>query len=360
MNIWSAMDFIDERNFILAGGLLIGSAFGYFAQISGFCIRSAVCNLVSGNRKHALVTWVLAAAVTLATVQVLVAIGSLELSSARQLAARGTMSGAVFGGLLLGVGIVIARGCPSRLLVLFSQGNLRALLTLTVIAASVSSATNGALTPLTVRISELWMVEGGPSRDLASLLGLETAAKLAIASLLFIGAVALARISKLPFTVCGPAIVIGVLVTCAWYFTYTATNQGFELLYPSGISLSGPLGKLFAAVHRPAGSWIGFDGAIVPGVLLGGFLAAVSRRKFSVEGVRDLYSVSRCLVGGVMIGLGSVLAGGCSIGTGLTGTSILSATSWTALAAMVSGIVVSQLTIQYRQTCDPRSEPKSV
>jgi uncharacterized protein len=343
MNFWLATEFIDEKSFITSCGLLIGVAFGYCAQFSGFCIRSAVCNLVDGKSKHACIAWTLALSAALVSVQLLVTLGYLEISNARQLAARGTMSGAVFGGLLLGMGIAIARGCPGRLLVLFSQGNLRALLTLSVIAASVSSATNGALSPLRVTIAELWMLEGGVSRDLASLVGLQTAAKLVIACLLLIGALALARFSKLPFTIGGPAIIIGILVTCAWYFTYIATTQGFELLYPSGISLSGPLGKLFAIVSQPAGAEIGFDVALVFGMLVGAFLSAVGRRKFRVEKIMNLQTAFRCVAGGVMIGVGSVLAGGCSIGAGLTGTSIFSVTSWAALAAIVVGIVFVQL-----------------
>jgi uncharacterized protein len=145
MDSWVATGIIDEKGLIVSGGLLIGAAFGYCAQLSGFCIRSAVCNAVNRKSNHACIAWILAVSVAFAILQLLVALDCLDISSARQLTTRGTISGAVFGGLLLGMGIVTARGCPCRLLVLLSQGNLRALLTLSVIAASVNSATNGAL-----------------------------------------------------------------------------------------------------------------------------------------------------------------------------------------------------------------------
>ena len=52
----------------------------------------------------------------------------MDVREARQLANRGSLSGAAIGGAMFGAGMVLARGCSSRLLVLAAQGNLRALL----------------------------------------------------------------------------------------------------------------------------------------------------------------------------------------------------------------------------------------
>ena len=41
------------------------------------------------------------------------------------MAVPGSWSGAILGGLLFGVGMVLARGCSGRLLVLAATGNLR-------------------------------------------------------------------------------------------------------------------------------------------------------------------------------------------------------------------------------------------
>ncbi len=62
------------------------------------------------------------------SVQLMALAGFLDTSSARQIAARGSLSGALIGGIVFGVGMILTRGCASRLLVLSANGNMRALL----------------------------------------------------------------------------------------------------------------------------------------------------------------------------------------------------------------------------------------
>lgn len=62
------------------------------------------------------------------------------MSQSRALSARGSLSGAIIGGSLFGIGMVLARGCASRLLVLSATGNARALIAglVFVVAAQAS------------------------------------------------------------------------------------------------------------------------------------------------------------------------------------------------------------------------------
>ena len=69
------------------------------------------------------------------------------MSDARQIAARGSLSGAAIGGALFGVGMILARGCSSRLLVLAAQGNLRSVLSGLVFAVTAQAAWTGVLAP---------------------------------------------------------------------------------------------------------------------------------------------------------------------------------------------------------------------
>jgi hypothetical protein len=78
----------------------------------------------------------------------------------------------LIGGLLFGVGMVMTRGCASRLLVLSANGNLRALLSGLIFAVTAQAALGGALSPLRAHISGWWTVEGGAPRDLLALTGM--------------------------------------------------------------------------------------------------------------------------------------------------------------------------------------------
>jgi uncharacterized membrane protein YedE/YeeE len=54
--------------------------------------------------------------------------------------------------------------------------------------------------------------------------------------------------------------------------------------------------------------------------------------------------MQRYLTGALMMGVGAMLAGGCSIGAGVSGGSTLALTAWVALLAMwVGGTVTDHL-----------------
>jgi hypothetical protein len=83
------------------GGLLIGMAFGFFAQRSRFCLRSAVIEFSRNVTGGKLTVWLFAFASALLATQALALIGWFDAADARQIAARGSLPGAAIGGALL-------------------------------------------------------------------------------------------------------------------------------------------------------------------------------------------------------------------------------------------------------------------
>ncbi len=100
--------------------------------------------------------------------QALILLHALDVSTARQLATRGSLSGAIVGGLRFGAGMVMTRGCASRLPVLSANGHLRALLSGLIFALTAQAALGGVLAPLRHAISGWWTVEGGAARASAT------------------------------------------------------------------------------------------------------------------------------------------------------------------------------------------------
>jgi len=100
------------------GGAVIGLGFGFLAQRSRFCLRAAVIEFWHRRFGEKLSVWLLAFSAAVIGVQLLALGGLLDTASARQIATRGSLSGALIGGLIFGIGMVLARGCASRLLVL--------------------------------------------------------------------------------------------------------------------------------------------------------------------------------------------------------------------------------------------------
>ena len=118
MTLTTLIESHGESTVLALGGLLLGLVFGFFAQRSRFCLRAAVVEFWHGQFGEKLPVWLLAFSSAVVAVQLLILSGWLDVSGSRQMANTGSMSGALVGGLLFGAGMILTRGCASRLLVL--------------------------------------------------------------------------------------------------------------------------------------------------------------------------------------------------------------------------------------------------
>ena len=80
-----------------------------------------------------------------------------------------------------------------------------------------------------------------------------------------------------------------------------------------------------------------FGVVAVVGVLLGGFVSTLIRREFSFQGFGNLRETSINLLGAILLGVGSVLAMGCTVGHGFSGIATLALGSIVAMLAIVAG-----------------------
>lgn len=87
--------------------------------------------------------WLRAFSSAVVAVQALILRHALDVSTARQLATRGSLR--------FGAGMVMTRGCASRLLVFSANGNLRALRSGLIFAVTAPAALGGVLAPLRQR-----------------------------------------------------------------------------------------------------------------------------------------------------------------------------------------------------------------
>ena len=319
------------------GGAVIGLLFGFFAQRSRFCLRAAVIEFWRGKFAEKLSVWLLAFAAALMAVQGLILAGWLDVSGVRQLANRGSLSGALVGGLLFGVGMIMTRGCASRLLVLSANGNLRALLSGLVFAVTAQAALAGALAPLRAEISSWWTVDGGAARSLLARVGAGHWDGLVFGALWLVVAVIFSlRSGNRPWMWIG-GIGTGLAVALAWWFSYAVSQASFDPVQIQGLTFSGPSAEWLMRVLASPAPPFGFDAGMLPGVFIGSFLGALIGREWKVEGFKDGASMARYIVGAMLMGFGSMLAGGCAVGAGMTGGAIFALTAWITLAAMFVG-----------------------
>lgn len=342
-----------ETGTLAAGALLIGLVFGFMAQRSRFCLRSAVIEFARNQGGGKLTVWLFAFASAVGATQLLAWAGWFDAGNARQIATRGSLSGAAIGGALFGVGMILARGCASRLLVLAAQGNLRSLLSGLIFAVTAQSALTGALSPLRLAISGWWTVEGGPPRDLIARTGIGHGGAVLFAAVWLLAAMVWARRQRVPAWGWAGAIGVGLSIAGAWWFTYTVSTLAFDPHPIQALSFTGPSSEVLNRVLFVTDKPLSFDLGLIPGVFLGSFLAAARFGELRLEGFEGGASMRRYIAGALLMGFGGMLAGGCAVGAGLSGAAVFTATSWVTLCAMWAAAALTDRLVDHPAAAAP-------
>src|SRR5262249_53222601 len=114
----------DAALYLALGGLLIGALFGAVLSATNFCAMGSLSDIHNFGDRRRFRAWLLAAAVALMGAQLLAAAGWVDLDKSMYLAAAGfNWAGHICGGLMFGLGMVFAGGCPSRNLVRAGGGD---------------------------------------------------------------------------------------------------------------------------------------------------------------------------------------------------------------------------------------------
>lgn len=327
---------------LVIGGLLMGFVFGWAAQQSRFCARASIIDAYERRLTDRSAVWLLAFAVAVLSVQVAVVGGWLSPSKSRFIDQPGSMSGALFGGLLFGFGMILTRGCAGRLIVLTGSGNLRAAISGLVFAVTVQAAISGWLMPMRAAISGWWRIDAGPSRDLLAITHLGPWGGLALGVLLALLAVwvAAAKLKHQTNTVV-MSVLVGLSVGGGWLWTQMVASHSFDPVSLQSLTFASPSADwLMRVLSKPGLGDVGFEAALLPATLLGAFLSALLRREFKFESFKSENKMGHYMLGAVLMGFGAVLAGGCTVGAAMSGGSIFALTAWVTLVSIFVGSCV--------------------
>ncbi|WP_298863606.1 YeeE/YedE family protein [uncultured Sulfitobacter sp.] len=337
------LDQFGDGAVLASAGAVTGILFGAMAQHSRFCLRAATVEVAEGRFGARLSIWLIAFCAAVFAVQGAIASGFLDVSGTRQLAATGSMSGAMIGGLMFGCGMILARGCASRLLVLSATGNLRALITGLVLTLVAQASLRGALSPLRETLGGIWLVQGGQERNILWHLGLTSAVVAVLAAVGLLIAFWLAKRGDVDVTRALAAAGVGAAVGLGWLLTYWIASASFEVVPISSVTFTGPSADTLMGLVNTADLPLGFGMGLVPGVFVGACGMALFTREAAIERFGSDTPMERYLVGAVLMGFGSMLAGGCAVGAGMSGGSIFALTAWVALFSMWIGAMVTHL-----------------
>jgi len=344
MEILPLVDRIGEEPTAALFGLITGILFGVAAQRSSFCLRAATVEFARGQLGPRVSVWLLTFSTALVWVQAAEMFGLMRSADARMMAVTGSWSGAIIGGLIFGVGMVLARGCSGRLLVLAATGNLRSLISGLIFAVVAQMSLGGMLAPLRDRIAALWVTPGGHNINIINAVGAPASSGLVLGLALALFAIVLSARNKLNISKLIFASGVGFAVAVGWVLTYSLSQVAFEPVQIESATFTGPsANSLMFVLNQNA--VLEFDIGLVPGVFIGAFLAAILKGEFAFQGFQDADNMKRAMTGAALMGFGGMLAGGCAIGAGVTGGSIFVATAWVALTAMWVGAMATDFVI---------------
>jgi uncharacterized membrane protein YedE/YeeE len=331
------------------GGLAIGLLFGAVVFATNFCAMGSLADVHNFGDWRRFRAWVLAAATALVGAQLLQAAGIVALDKSMYLAGSGlNWAGHILGGLMLGFGMVFTGGCPSRNLARAGSGDLRSLVTLVVLGLFAYMALGGLLGPVRAWLEQTTSL---PLRTPTPSVGDVMAAFTGVASrtisfaitVLLAGAAVVYCFGDRKFRASPVHIIsglaIGLIVVAGWALTGLAFDEmATRPAPPISLTYVRPAGDalqwltLYTAAPMP-----GFGAASVFGTLLGACAASLAMGRFGVTTFSDKADTLRNLFGAALMGVGGVLALGCTVGQAITGVSTLALGSFLTFAAIVAG-----------------------
>ena len=345
-------------------GLAAGAVLGIAGRAGRFCTLAMLEDAFFGSDTRRLKSFALAAAVALIATQGLAAAGLVDLSRSIYLTPSIGLAGAIFGGLMFGVGMALVGTCGFGTLVRIGGGDLRAIVVYLVLGMSALAAMRG-LTAL----PRLWLIEPlslplpkGITQSLdsllAPLLGSSAQAILVACLGLALGGWSLAdgKLVRSP-RLFWSGLAVGAAVAFGWFATGWLGNDDFDPARVASLTFVAPLGNSLLYIATFSGSRADFGIGSVGGVILGSFLAAALARGFRWEACDDARELKRHMTGALLMGTGGIMSMGCTIGQGLSAFSTLAISAPITMLAIAGG---ARLGLEYTMTGEWRPAIRSL
>jgi uncharacterized protein len=330
-------------------GFAAGLVFGGTAQRTNFCTMGAISDAVFMGSFSRMRAWVMAVAVAIAGSQALHMTGMVDLGGAIYLTTNLGWAGAILGGLLFGFGMTMAGGCGNKTLVRLGAGNLKSLIVAIVIGITGYATLRGIIGLLRVEFEALTIVDlserGLESQSMvemvASVVGMETDALRPVLVVIVVLAMLVWCFKSEEFRSSGrdmaAGLIIGLMIPLGWYITGNIGNDDFDPVPLFSFTFVSPTADSVQYLMTFTGSTINFGISTVGGVIVGSFLAAKLSGEFQIESFADAADLKRHLLGAFMMGVGGIIALGCTIGQAVTGMSTLALGSMIAWISLLAG-----------------------
>ena len=319
------MDAVSGTTLTAIVGLIGGLGLGYAARIGRFCTLGAIEDALYGSSFDRLRMW--GVALGLAILGCSTLIGSDLLNPFDSFLIRDGWSplASVIGGLVFGYGMALAGNCGYGALARLGTGDLRAFVLVGILGVSAYATLYGPLAKLRIWITEIPVLRQETTTTLSEMasgvtgLPVWSLPLLIGCGLLFWG---LRSGDRSKIALWGG--VVALAIVSGWSGTALIAANSFDLIDVRSHSFSAPVGETVLYLMVSTSKSVSFAVGSVAGVILGSVIGSLVRREFRWEACEDPRELKRQVFGAVLMGFGSVVAMGCSVGQGLSAFAILS------------------------------------
>ncbi|MEZ5752735.1 MAG: YeeE/YedE family protein [Paracoccaceae bacterium] len=322
-------------------GLVAGLLLGLSARLGNFCTLGALEMAVYGKDQKRLRLWGIVLAVAIFGTFATEAAGWLDVSETFYHSIAWNPIASIFGGLVFGYGMALAGNCGFGALVRFGGGDLRSLVVVVVMGVFGFVTLSGPIAPLRVTL----FPQGGSGGDqgLADLLAhavgippLLTASVIALAFLIWALRYRPLREDRAELAW---GVVAGFAVVLSFAGTYWLNQQSMGDIQVEGLSFTAPVGRTILFLMTSTAGGINFSVGAVIGVMAGALAGSLWRGMFRWEACEDPRELGRQVGGAALMGIGGVIALGCSVGQGVSAFATLAWSAPVTLAAIAAGAI---------------------
>ncbi len=392
-------NFIAAHHTVLWATLGVSVVMGAVVNKTNFCTMGAVSDWVNMGDTGRMRAWLFAMAVAMLGVIALEYFHVFNVDGSRP-----PYRGASFawieyliGGILFGIGMTLGSGCGNKTLVRIGGGNLKSVVVFAIISVCAYFMMNPfpgtdktLYSELFYKWTNLFNTTLGTKQDLGSVLSVMAGGvdplmlRAIIGGILGLVIVAFALKStdfRGRFDNVLGGLVVGIAVIAAWYVSASLVTidsggeQNSWTQYTSddvwvmmetaerpadvgvqSFSFINPMGQVTRyGVNQFNERFLTFGVVSVFGVILGSLIWAVLSRGFRFEWFASVRDFVNHVIGAVLMGIGGILALGCTIGQAITGASTLAIGSFIAFAGIVFGSALTMKTQYYKMVYEDAS-----
>ena len=257
------------------------------------------------------------------------------------------------GGAMFGVGMVFASGCGNKTLIRMGTGNLKSWVVFVFMGFGALATLKGVTAVVRVNFLETFFAYLPQGVDLGHVLPLWGSApshnQVAMGCLLGLGLLVLAWFSssfnqsqvQSPLQKVidlWPGMAVGLIITTAWFLSAHVGHVQENPFTLEEVYLASSSGKVesltFVSPMAYLIEWLiyfsdqsrvlNYACVCALGVISGSFVNALIHKNLRWESFNGLRDLSSHLIGALLMGIGGVVAMGCTFGQGLSGLSTLS------------------------------------